>query len=218
VRVDDARGRHMLNVMGPRGLVTLEYGDEGEGEQRKAAQGRERNMAFKRKQIMDFNTMNDDRQQKKQGYIVPSAQIKEYSRELGIKLFEPYSSSDDAMRVHADLKQELDSKDRELQKKDDALALLQAQVAQLTKMVGQVLGTQAAAADPAAVAYWAEFAKKTRSINGKHFHNWVAENWTEITTAPPEVQEELADKYQRLYGMPFPTNELEARTAAQSAA
>lgn len=218
VRVDDARGRHVLNVLGPRGLMTLEYGDEGEHEERKARQGRERNMEFKRKNVMNFNTMNDDRAQKHQGYITPTPTLKEYSRELGIKLFEPYSSSDDAMKVHADLKQKLDEKDRELKSKDDAVATLQAQVAQLTQMVGKVLGAKAAAADPTAQSYWSEFAKKTRSINGKHFHNWVADNWNEITTAPTEVQEELADKYQRLYAMPFPTSELEARTVAQQVA
>jgi hypothetical protein len=217
VRVDDARGRHILNVLGPRGLVTLEYGDEGEGEARKAQQGRDRNLAFKKKQIMDFNQMNDQRQQSRRPFITPSDQVKGYSRELGIKLFEPYSTSDASMVESKELREELDKKKRELLEKDTSLSTLQAQVAELTSMMSKMLGTQAAAGNPVGIQHWEDFRLKFRNINGKFFHKWVADQWSEISAAPADVKQELADKYERLYSMPFPGNEIEARTVAQAA-
>jgi hypothetical protein len=218
VRVDDARGRHVLNVLGPRGLVTLEYGDEGEGEQKKAIQGRERNLTFKKKQIADFNVMNDQRFQSKQPYITPADHIKAYSRELGIKVFEPYSTSDAAMTESADLRAELDKKARELTEKDLSLSTLQAQVAELTQMMSKFMGANASAGGAVGIEHWEAFRLKFRSINGKHFHKWVADQWSEITQAPAEVMQELSDKYTRLYALPFPANEVEARTVAQQVA
>jgi hypothetical protein len=213
IRVDDARGRHMLNVMGPRGLVTLEYGDEGEGEKKKAAAGRERNLAFKRKHVMNFNALNDKRIQTKQPFLDPDAQTRAYARELGMKLYEPYGTSDDANMVHKELKEKLDAKDRELLEANTALSTMQAQIAALTKMVGQVLGTKAAAGDADANAYFEEFAKKSRNVNGKYFQKYVADNWETIQSAPKSFQDEMADKYARIYDQPFPTSQMEARAA-----
>jgi hypothetical protein len=211
-RVDDARGRHVLNVLGPRGLTTLEYGDEGGGEAKKAAEGRERNMAFKRKQIMDFNVMNDQRTQAKQPYLTPSVTIRAYANELGIKLFEPYSTTDAAMAPSVELRAELERAKRENVSKDEAVSILQAQVAELTKAMGAFMlrvGTP-----DVAPGYWEEFARKFRSINGKHFASWVSDNWIEIESAPAEVKAEAADKYERLYKLSWPKSPSEARTAA----
>lgn len=217
-RVDDARGRHMLNTMGPRGLVTLEYGDEGEGEARKAAAGRARNLKFKRDHVERFNAGNDRKFQQKKTMDSPDAKVKEYSRELGIKLYEPYTTSDDAMAPMANMTAELDVKTRELAEKDVALATLQAQVAQLTTMMSKFMGVKAATGDAAGADHWVEFQKKYRNINGKYFHNWVADQWAEIVAAPAEIKQELADKYERLYSIPFPANDIEAKALAQQAA
>jgi hypothetical protein len=216
-RVDDARGRHMLNTMGPRGLVTLEYGDEGEGEARKAAAGRARNLKFKRDHVDRFNSQNDRKFQRKQTMDIPDVKVKEYARELGIKLFEPYTSTDDSMAPVAAMTAELDAKTRELAEKDTALETLQAQVATLTTMMAKFMGVKAAAGDQVGADHWVEFQKKYRNINGKYFHNWVADQWSEIVAAPAEIKQELADKYERLYSMPFPANDLEAKALAQAA-
>lgn len=216
-RVDDARGRHMLSAMGVRGLVTLEYGDEGEGEARKAAQGRERNMKFKRDHVERFNSANDRKYQRKQNMDVPDKFVKAYSRELGIKLFEPYTSSDEAMAPIASMQADLESKSRVLVEKDTAIATLQAQVAQLTTMMASFMGMKASAGDAAGVEHWVEFQKKFRNINGKYFHTWVADQWAEIIAAPAEIKQELADKYERLYSLPFPASDIEAKTLAQQA-
>lgn len=218
VRVDDARGRHVLSDLGPRGLVTLEYGDEGEGERRKAQMGRERNIEFKRKHVMRFNSIQDSRQQQRLPFTTPDETVKAYARELGIKLYEPYGSKDEFTQVNSDLQRQVNEKDDIIREQNQAIATMQAQMAELTAMVGKVLSSKATAGDPEAQAYWSDMAKKARTMNGKYFHKWVADNWEAIEAAPTDIKAELSDKYSRLYGVPYPKDQVEAQTQAQSIA
>jgi hypothetical protein len=207
IRVDDARGRHVLNVLGPRGLVTLEYGDEGEGELKKAEQGRARNQEFKRKQVMDFNQLNDQRQAQRLPYIAPSETVKTYSRELGIRLFEPYSSSDEASKVHAD---ELKKKDAEIRQKDSEIQNLSKSLAQLASKVDLLLANQPS--KPA--ADWEALKAKIKSINRNHLQTWVKDNFAEIQGYPEDVKGLIAERWEKFYTVPFPVNEQEAQAQA----
>lgn len=208
LKVDAARGRHVLNVLGPRGLVTLEYGDEGDGEMKKAEAGRARNMDFKRKQVMDFNQINDAQQQRRLPYIAPSDQVKAYSRQLGIKLYEPYSSSDDASKAHAELIQKLESKDRDVQEKDRTIQDLTTRVDKLTGLVEQMLHAAGKDVD------WDELKKKIKSINSNHLQVWVGQNWKEIQNYPEDVQGLIAERWDKFYTTAFPVTEQEAQAAA----
>jgi hypothetical protein len=211
IRVDDARGRHVLNVLGPRGLMTLEYGDEGDGEARKAEIGRQRNLEFWRKQVMDFNQLNDQQHQKKLPYIAPSPQIKAAARRLGIKLYEPMSSTDDYTEAQAQTLAELDQKKREVAEKDKVIQSLSAKVDKLTSLVESMLqaaGKQAAApaaADEDPSDDWAEVKRKIKSINGNHFDKWVRKNWDAILDYPDDVRDLIAERWELLYKTPFPT-------------
>lgn len=113
VKVDDARGRHILNALGPRGLMSLEFGDE---EEKKAVIGLERNREFKKKQIIRYNQENERRKQAGMAYIEPTAQVAEYARELGIALLEPYALKDVEKAEVSRLKDENRSLQTELTK------------------------------------------------------------------------------------------------------
>ena len=90
VLVDDAKARHLLNILAPRGLTTLDYGDEGDAKKKKAAEGRKRNKEFKIKQIVDFNQNQQQNEANKISYSHPTEALKQYSDELGLDLIKPY--------------------------------------------------------------------------------------------------------------------------------
>jgi len=211
VKVDDPRGRHIINSLGNRGLVTLEYGDEGEGELAKGKIGIERHKNFMRKQVLDFNQINEGRFQSKMPYLTPTKQVKRYAQVMGMGIREPYNVEDAA---NAELSTVL-AQNKELQaqvaKKDTALETLQAQVSDLTAEFRRFLSlasdkakddTAPAApgngADPAAI-------KAVYTKMGKDkFLNWIANNWSDIQTYPQDLQDDIASKHERLYGSAFP--------------
>ena len=118
LKVDDARGRSYLNELGPRGLVQLEFGDEGEGVAKKADAGRRKCYEFRRKQILRYNQTNERQKQNGGAYQEPPDYISRWSENLGLKLLEPFAFTDDAAVRMADVKQENLAKDRLLAQKD----------------------------------------------------------------------------------------------------
>jgi hypothetical protein len=211
VKVDVPRGRHVLNTLGPRGLMTLEYGDEGDGEMKKAAIGRERNMAFKRKQVLDFNQINEGRFQSKLPYLKPTAQMNQYAKELGIGLREPYNVEDAAKKEMAVLLADKEKLQAEVKEKDRALDVLQQQVATLTDQFKQFLQLAGAkqevkggnGADEELDGIKVSYSK----LNKRRFIVWVAKNWNLIQTYPEEIRKDIAAKHESLYGAPFPTEQ-----------
>ncbi len=93
VKVQDAAARHLLNELGPRGLISLDYDDAGK-EKERAKEGLERNRAFKVKQLNDFNEKNSARKHRGLEYIWPADHIKLYAKEIGVKLVESYQIDD----------------------------------------------------------------------------------------------------------------------------
>ncbi|MEJ5360140.1 MAG: hypothetical protein WHT06_15880 [Desulfobacterales bacterium] len=224
IRVDDARGRHLLNVLGPRGLVSLEYGDEGEGELKKAEIGRRRNIEFWRKQVMDFNQLNDAQQQRRLPYIQPTPEVKAAAKRLGIKLYEPMSSKDEFTNEAQSTVAE------ELAAKEHTISALQRQVYELTRLVGelksQVLAVASGAQDAGAVPdeedagqeapHYANEAmiRKIKAIGPPMFDKWVRKNLSEIEEFPAEVKRVIAEKWVRLYGTECPVSTESEASAA----
>lgn len=212
VRVDDARGRHVLNILGPRGLMTLEYGDEGENEEKKAEIGRKRNRDFKYKQVIDFNTLNEQRFQSRLPYLRPSKQIKAYADELGIELRQPYAVPDAAKADMARAIEEKQEMQRELKKKDTELAELRNQMSELTGQFKQVLaalGQKQQAEETAA-----ELAGKWNHMGKNILEEWIAKNWEQIQQLPDKEYKDLEDRYEKVYGKKMPKNQEELLQAA----
>ena len=85
---EDPCGKHLLNAFAQRGLCQLVFGDD---EKVVAKAGIERNLDFKKVQIMRYNASNEQRKMAGLGYMPPTKEIKRYSIEMGIALLEPYS-------------------------------------------------------------------------------------------------------------------------------
>lgn len=215
VRVDDSRGRHVLNVLGPRGLVTLEYGDEGGGEEKKAEQGRERNHDFKYKQVIEFNTLNEQRYQSRLPYLQPSKHLKIYANELGIELRQPYAVADEAkkdmaaaMSKNQDLQHELKEKDAQLSEMRDQMAELTGQMKSLMAALGQK-GQSEDVAD--------EIAGKWATMGKKILESWTIKNWERIQMLPDADFKDLQDRFEKVYGRNMPMTIEEFKTADAAA-
>lgn len=113
IRVDDNKGNHILNQLGPRGLTSLDYGDEGAIKEKKAKDGIKRNRDFKLKQILRYNQDNEQRKATQRIYVDPPAFIKDYAKELGIGLLEPYQVADVKNEEIAELKKQAEKRDQE---------------------------------------------------------------------------------------------------------
>ena len=93
LKVPDATARHLLTQFAPRGLISLDFGDEDKIEEI-AKEGLERNRAFKVKQLNDFNEKNSARKHMGLPYLWPTATLKLYAEEIGVKLVESYQVDD----------------------------------------------------------------------------------------------------------------------------
>ena len=219
VKVDDARGRHLLNELGPRGLVSLEYGDEGEVKDRKGESGRQRNLEFKRKQVERYNQQNEARSHASLPYIEPTEQVKGYAKELGIGILQPYRIKDDHAEVTATLQEEITAKDQLLAKKDRDMAEMKKDMAGLQSQLNQLMAMLKAPAQPDSAAIPAEnsveqgqvdFVELRKSIGylpqkRDHYEAWITNNWDKYETAPPEIQEDMQKKWIDFYpDRPFP--------------
>lgn len=91
LKVPDPTARHLLNELAPRGLLSLNFGDNTE---EKAKEGLERNRAFKVKQLNDFNEKNSARKHQGLPYLWPMDHLKLYAEEIGVKLVESYQVDD----------------------------------------------------------------------------------------------------------------------------
>lgn len=116
VRVDDNKGNFILNQLGPRGLTSLDYGDEGDAKKRKAEDGIRRNIEFKRMQIARYNRDNEARKARHLEYVSPPSFITEWSKELGVGLIAPYEVSDVKNEEIAKLREETAKKDSQIDK------------------------------------------------------------------------------------------------------
>lgn len=94
LKVSDKTAKHILNIFAPRGLISLDYGDD---EEKRAEEALERNRTFKIKQINDYNEKNEARKHMGLPYLWPHKQIKIYAKEFGAKLIESYKIDDAQM-------------------------------------------------------------------------------------------------------------------------
>lgn len=201
--LDGPKANHIMNEYGIRGMVQLNYGDDnikaGDGsgrtlEEQKRDLGIERNMAFKRSQIIKINQMNEARKQEGKKYIEPTPQVKEYAKELGIDLLSPYEAADIKTKEMADIR-------RENQELRDIVHKQSAQLAKLLDMMGdKTSGEDDGTGDLSDkdVANF-ELIKKFKNLGANNFENWVTSNMAEIKAWPNEVMDEIRKKWRKLY-------------------
>jgi len=202
VEVDDRRARHILNILGPRGLTTLIYGDEGEKKEAKAKSGRERNRAFKRKQVIDFNQLNMANKHGRKDYLYPGQQLKDYADEVGIKLEEPYSAPDEGREKISTLIDEVKTKDTKIKEQGKQLNELQNQVSGLSKQLNSFLEMMKQpkvrvepVEDPEMIRF--------RTLNSAQFRKWLDTNIDKIASYPDDIRNEIDVRHIKLFGTPL---------------
>lgn len=235
IRMDDNRARHLLNHLGPRGLMQLEYGDEANdraGEKAKEKEGIKRNEEFKRKQVLKYNQTNESHKQQGLPYVPVPPEIQEYAKELGLVLVQPYQFKDKEVEEIAELRKVKTDQQKYIDKLEETnvqqakdISDLKDQVRELVTMLKpQAEQAKADAVDTGDVTTSQEAEQvdldRWRSELGyvrlttAHFENWVARRWDDIMAAPPEIQAEIQEKFRRFYNKPFPTDRPEVQDAA----
>ncbi len=221
---DEKDGKQIMHNYKDRGLVELNYGDEGAIEVEKIKEGRHKYDEFWTRQCVNYNQLNEERQQGNRPFIRPREEIFHHAKRLGIKLLEPYKLEDTASRELQALIEQNKTLEKEIGKKDTALAGLQGQVADLTANFKKFMSLAGAGAntntenesapetdihlDPDTIS--ATIAR----MHKKQFAGWMAKNWDEIASYPDDVRKVVADKHLNLYGTEFPTD----RPAIEAAA
>lgn len=211
-RVEDSMGRQVIHNYGARGLVSLEYGDEGERETEKIKEGRRRWNEFWTKQCVMHNQNNEQRQQTQRPFVEPQPDVIKHAKRLGIKLIQPYRLEDSSSKQISMLMEQNEQLRKEIGKKDGALANLQSQVSDLTQnfkkllsLAGEKKTEKVNPDDNGDDKIDLDSFRSTYSrMNKKTFINWVVRNWEEIQAYPELVKADLSEKHQALYNMPFP--------------
>lgn len=194
VKVEDAKGKHLLNALGPRGLTSLEYGDEADSgviEAQKAEDGRQRNLDFKRKQVARYNQDNEARKAQQMAYMDPPKQIKEYAKEIGVGLIEPYQVADIKNEEIAELKKgkaEAEKALIDMSKKFEAMFnILQAK--------GLMMTPEEELEQKIAV-----ITQEYKMLRPDPFRKWVKDlGFDKYSEYPLEVQQDMINKWVRFF-------------------
>lgn len=205
VELEDSRARHILNKYAARGLVQMNFGDEPEPK-RKQSMSQWKN--FWEEQVVTFNRHNEDQKEKGNRYATPTAEIKEHAEKLGLELLRPWRiESKDNPEF-----QKLKSENAELK---GSLSTMQAQIDKLIEMVGKNQASQAETkVDKPKVSESADETvieanrNKYKRLGESNMNLWVAKNWEDIKTMPEENRFEIEDKYLKIYGVPFPSEQI----------
>jgi flagellar biosynthesis GTPase FlhF len=212
IRVDDARGNHALSELGRRGLIKLEYGDETNGvEERRSEEGRRANLEFRRKQVIDFNQEQERRIQRKLAINEVPEHIKRYADQLGLKLFEPYTQTDEFTKEKAELIGKLQQAEEVAREKDASLQALRSEMDEMRQMMRTLMAAQAAPDAPAPAYDLApmdtideeDLLQKLRTYNRASFQKWLAQNRDRLGLMPETVRKEVANRHERFFGQPL---------------
>ena len=216
VKMSDARAKHVLNSLGPRGLMTLEFGDNVE---EKHKLGVDRNLEFKKRQVQRHNQQNEQQKRGGRPWIDPPVHIKSYAKELGLELVEPYSErADERGMVQALIAQN--------QQQQAQMAQIQSQMADLMKMVlmerpGGAPTTKRTQPEPQKDEFEAEVSlvdtegktlddleaeimDTALQKNKRWLRPYLVQNIDLIVTFSQKVKDRINNIYQAMYGESFP--------------
>lgn len=84
---DEARGNHLANKFGRRGIVQMQYGDD---ETEKKEKSKELWAEFWEDQITRFNQHNEDQKEKGNRYAKPPKFLSDRAKSFGLELLEPW--------------------------------------------------------------------------------------------------------------------------------
>lgn len=201
-----AAANHIINTMGARGLVLLEYGDDTKQQdgktvkEIKAAAGIVANKAFKRDQVIAHNQDNEERKQTMRPYVKPTTQIIRYAEEFGIKLLRPYEADDLQAQEMNRIRLE----------NDNMKDMVRTQGKQITELLEAIKGGGLQAPPPkspeeikdddAAKELQAKIDKVNSFKRKDYFEKWLKDSKAVIALWPEEAKTVLRKKYTAIIG------------------
>ena len=198
INMDEARANHILNKFDRIGLVRLEFGDEANIAEKKAA-AMKRWREFWELQIQTFNQLNEMRKNENKPYLFPTEEMSVHAEKLGVQLLQPWKVTPVVNT-------------QEMEEMKLQLSTLTAQVTQLTMLLTQ--STLAAtslrtpeAAQPArasAAPDWDKILSKYKHCNVKTLENAVLDDYIEISNFPDEILAVIEEKWINTYGREKP--------------
>jgi len=199
-KVEDATANFLMTKLGRRGLMTLEYGDEGEPEEKKRLEGIRLNKEFKKRQVIMHNRLNEERQHKRLPFSMPTNEVAQYARDLAMELIAPYDTKDLERADAAKVKDE----------RDEFAQLIQKQAEQIQKLMdivnaqnaGKPVEMEGSISRDGFVRIQQELGYKM--MTKLEFEPWVAENRDLIPKQPIEIQADIEKKWGNLFEKPYP--------------
>jgi len=215
VEVYDARGRFILNQMGRKGLVQLQFGDDPEDKKKVSKALWEE---FWTHQITVQNQFNEDQKEKGQRYGKPTKKLVEHAKKLNLELLSPWTSKkkDDSPAL-----EELRKENRDMRSQ---LALLmkmlageKAGISDLKLDAKEEVPPQGEPIVPEVPEVPEDPEKIRQNLIEKNrrtyksqqygtFLGWVKNSWDLISEMPEENRMEISERFTELYGIPFPAN------------
>lgn len=191
---------HIMNEYGRRGLISLNYGDNGAPsknnpditiEQEKSEIGRRNNKKYKTAQVENYNQDNESRANNNTPYVKPPEQVEAYAKELGLQLIAPYRAPDQNQVAMNNLTEE------NLTLKEN-LALVLDQNAQILKRLdGQEANTNLKTTEELDEA---ELIAGFMRMNTNQLSAYVDREKAVIAVWPEHVKTKLRERWTKLTG------------------
>lgn len=195
LRVDDQKARHVLNILGPRGLTSLEFGDEGDVLEQKANDGIKRAEEFKQRQVRAYNRDNEARKMRTLEYVEPPEQIKQWAKDLGVVLLQPYELPSVDLEETATLRKA----NKEL------MAQLKTQAGHMEEIMSML--KQKGLLEPKEDPH-KELKAKYNHMDRQQFEPWVESlAFDKFSQYPVEIQKDIMTKWEGFWNKeekPFP--------------
>jgi len=163
---DDARGKHILNKWGQRGLIRISYEDKG-NEDEKRAEAMDVYNRFWIRQISIFNQHNESLKNENKPYVHPQRQLEDKAKEFKIDLVGPWKVVQPP--EGADPKE---------------IAAMKDEMSELRAMMTELMDVTKDATKQRDGAYIEQFA----DLSTTDFRTWIESNLAKIRKWPNGVQ------------------------------
>ncbi|MHA2064419.1 MAG: hypothetical protein ACXABY_08570 [Candidatus Thorarchaeota archaeon] len=183
---DDARGSHILNKWGPRGILRYSLDADPDAVRKEAVRIYKR---FWMNQIVNFNQTNEARKNENKAYNFPTSQLEEKAEELGVELVAPHKTQ---QKTESGQVAELKAENEELR----------GQVNDLKEGMTEILSIMKEIREKPAVPHVIDTSDLIRqfvNLGKDRYANWVNSHLEDLKTWPDVVVEKAKEKWEAFY-------------------
>ena len=227
INFEDSRARFILNKFAVRGLVAMNFGDD---EETKKAESLKLWRIFWERQIEAHNQHNEDQKEKGNRYSRPTDELDKHAKLLGLELLRPWrveakqdnKQVDELKGENLALRKSLESMQTQMTELMKMMVGRQAEPQKEKPKTRPEPEAEKKAAPkfepkpdldpkPGLNVDDAELEKiiainknKYLRLGEGNMNLWVSKNWDDILAMPDVNRVEIEEKYEKLYGVPFP--------------